>query len=534
MLRSLSRVLGYSSVLALFWACSSDGDDGPAPSTAGKGGASGKGGAAGAGGSQNGKAGGGHGGQEGGSAGEAEPAGGEAGAGEAAGQGGGGAGGEAGASGEAGSGGSSGDGGSAGDAGAAGQGGAQGDASGAACLACASGCEEQLARCEESPLCEPWLTCVRACGSSSCVGECDADYGAAPIAIDELYACLCASDCETECSVADTCDKHCVESNGLPALTSTAPALLSDTGLYVEEGDAWLIRPGVRTFEPEYELWADGAVKQRYIYLPTCKPIDTSDMDHWRFPVGTRVWKQFTRDGVRVETRMLARYGTGVADWLMVSYQWPLPASAGAAFDPRTAALAPEAGLDNANGTPHRIPSRGECTQCHNALSERVLGFSAIQLSYPASAATAGDLTFTELADLGVLSDAPVRTGYDPPGDEVAQPALGYLHANCGNCHNETGTFTQSPSLWLRLLVGQTTVESTHAYTTAVGRNTGNPNFSTYKRIAAHHAELSSTVLRMQRNPSTGEILPMPPIGRKLPDTGGISTVSAWINSLPE
>jgi hypothetical protein len=520
-------------MLALFWACSSDDGDDAGP-TAGKGGsgAAGKAGTAGQGGT--GGSGDSAGGRAGGT-GEPGGSGGEAGTPEAAGASGSGAhgAGEAGSGGEAAGGGPAG---ASGEAGAGGEAGSKGGTSGAACLACASECEDELERCESSPLCNGWLSCVRACEGSSCVADCDDTYGAAPILLDKIYACLCASDCEAECSGVEVCDKSCEDDAGLPVLSNTPPEKLSDTGLYVEAAGAepWAIAPYVRTFEPEYELWADGAVKQRYIYLPRCKPIHSSDMDHWSFPVGTRIWKQFTRDGVRIETRLLARFGTGVADWLMVSYRWPVPVSAGAPLDPETAGLSPEAGLDGANGTEHRIPSRGECTQCHGALSERVLGFSAIQLSYPASAGMAGDLTFSELADKGVLSYAPVRTGYDPPGSEVAQAALGYLHANCGNCHNETGTYTQSPSLWLRLLVGQTTVESTHVYTSAVAQNTGNPNFSTYQRIAPHHAELSSTILRMQRNPSLGEILPMPPIGRRLPDTAGVSVVSAWINSLPE
>jgi hypothetical protein len=524
-------------MLALFWACSSDeGDD--ADPTAGQGGGSGAAGRAGTGG-QGGTAESGRGGgtEAGRAGGEGDPAGGggEGGTPDAAGASGSGTdgGGQAGIGGETGGGGRAG---ASGEAGAGGEGGSTGATSGAACLACANECEDELERCESSPLCNSWLSCVRACDRAGCVEDCDDTYGTAPILLDAVYACLCSSDCEAECSVAEVCDKSCEDDAGLPVLSNTPPEKLSDTGLYVEAAGAepWVIAPYVRTFEPEYELWADGAVKQRYIYLPRCKPITSSDMDHWSFPVGTRIWKQFTRDGVRIETRLLARFGTGVADWLTVSYQWPLPASVGGELDPETALPAPDAGVDAANGTEHRIPSRGECTQCHGALSERVLGFSAIQLSYPASAGTAGDLTFSELADKGVLSHAPVRTGYDPPGSEVAKAALGYLHANCGNCHNETGTFTQSPSLWLRLLVGQTTVETTHVYTSAVGQNTGNPNFSTYKRIAPHHANQSSTILRMQRNPSLGEILPMPPIGRRLPDMAGVSVVSAWINSLPE
>ena len=44
----------------------------------------------------------------------------------------------------------------------------------------------------------------------------------------------------------------------------------------------------------------DRAAKRRWIQLPEGATIDTSDMDYWQFPVGTKLWKEFVRDGVRV------------------------------------------------------------------------------------------------------------------------------------------------------------------------------------------------------------------------------------------
>jgi hypothetical protein len=96
-------------------------------------------------------------------------------------------------------------------------------------------------------------------------------------------------------------------------------------------------------------------------------------MDHWSFPIGTRLWKQFTRDDVRVETRMLWRFGAGVGDWVMATYQWPLPVG-NEPPDPELATLV-STGVMNANGTLHDIPATGACTNCHGKLSERVLGF---------------------------------------------------------------------------------------------------------------------------------------------------------------
>lgn len=404
---------------------------------------------------------------------------------------------------------------------------------GEACTTCgATACENELARCEASPRCSAWLACVNSCDTAACAENCDEDAQSAVLLTTKVYQCLCAADCVDECGTLEICDKSCVEGAGPPSSSgsiSTAPPLLTDTGLFVRESnsDPWTLAPYVESFQPEYVLWSDGAEKERHIYLPRCATIDTSDMDHWSFPIGTRLWKQFTRDDVRVETRMMWRFGSGVGDWVMATYQWPLPVG-NEPPDPELATLVDVAGVMNANGTLHDIPGTGGCIACHGKLSERVLGFSAIQLSHALQG-----VTFTELADRGILSYVPVRTGYHPPGDSTAQAALGYLHSNCGSCHNDTGQSTGPMQMLLRLLVAQQTVASTGALTTAVNVDTFHPGFPSIDRIEPTQPGQSAIVVRMQRNPSLGEALQMPPVARELPDTnGGIAAVAAWVTNL--
>src|SRR5262249_14984415 len=84
------------------------------------------------------------------------------------------------------------------------------------------------------------------------------------------------------------------------------------------------ISPEVTEYVPRFPLWADTATKRRWIYIPPGSQIDTTDMNHWRFPIGTKLWKEFTRDGVRVETRYIVKIGPGdlLADWFYIAYQW--------------------------------------------------------------------------------------------------------------------------------------------------------------------------------------------------------------------
>src|SRR5262249_49549810 len=160
--------------------------------------------------------------------------------------------------------------------------------------------------------------------------------------------------------------------------------------------------------------------KRRWIYLPPGTTIDTSDIDHWQFPMGTKFWKEFTRDGIRVETRYIVKVGPGTQtkDWFFVSYEW------NATQDDTHQVIF---GEQNANGTQHDIPSRMDCKTCHEALAPaRILGFQAIQLD------GATPLSLDQAASMGWLSDPP--SGSSPhfpiPGNAQEKAALGYLHAN--------------------------------------------------------------------------------------------------------
>src|SRR2546425_1198173 len=74
------------------------------------------------------------------------------------------------------------------------------------------------------------------------------------------------------------------------------PPLLSQTGLYSDFG-ARKFADGLIAFAPRWSFWVDGAEKDRHLYLPPGTKIDTTDMDFWKFPVGTKVWKEFKADG---------------------------------------------------------------------------------------------------------------------------------------------------------------------------------------------------------------------------------------------
>ena len=199
------------------------------------------------------------------------------------------------------------------------------------------------------------------------------------------------------CRQLETAEEICK----LPSKESLLPELLSQTGLY-QDIEQKLVHPAMLPYKPEYQLWSDAEFKQRWTYIPECDKIDSTRMDDWSFPIGTRFFKEFQRDGVRIETRLIERFGPGDRDFAMASYQWNEAET--------EATKVAEEGIENVRNSGHDIPSKAECLQCHGTYSlgggrpSRGLGFSAIQLSHSDS-----ETTLQTLIDSDLLSRNPAH-----------------------------------------------------------------------------------------------------------------------------
>lgn len=313
-----------------------------------------------------------------------------------------------------------------------------------------------------------------------------------------------------------------------PAAVRTIPESLSETGLYSDFA-AKLIADDVLSFEPQYPLWSDGASKRRWIRLPAGTSIDASDPDHWVFPVGTRLWKEFAHDR-RIETRYAEKLADG--SWWRVAYLWNA--------EETEARLAPASGVRAAArssaGTPHDVPSRADCFSCH-ATGDAALGFDALQLSpdrdelAPHSLSpNAADVDLADLIERGLVRDLPVPWREVAPRIDGATPreraVLGYLHGNCGACHRDGGLLEllelrldarlgADRSRTLDTLVGVPSrfTPPDAAPGTAVRVRPGSPESSTlFYRIAS-------------RAPETR----MPPLGTHGIDHAALTLIEAWI-----
>lgn len=312
------------------------------------------------------------------------------------------------------------------------------------------------------------------------------------------------------------------------------PATLMDTGLCLDAA-CMQIAPDVKAYTPRWQLWSDGATKKRWIYLPPGTQIDTSDMDFWQFPVGTKIWKEFTRDNIRVETRLIMRIGSGqtVNDWFYVPYVWNAT---------QDATTAEPFGVPDANGTQHDVPSRQQCKTCHENLQPtRILGFSALQLDYDNT--DPNQLDLKALIESGLLTTPPGGTAtpcsaspcFPLPSDTpaTALPALGYLHANCGHCHNPTSkVYTDiGVNMQLRLTTGSlATYAGTTTYSTTVGVMGTTSGVGSVKTLVTKgDCTQSQITLRFE---STNVAERMPALGTEVMDPTGDTTLRDWITNI--
>jgi len=167
-----------------------------------------------------------------------------------------------------------------------------------------------------------------------------------------------------------------------------------------------------------------------------------------------------------------------------------------------------------------------------------VLGFGALQLSpdrdplAPHADPAAAAVNLRTLVQRGLLRNLP--TALQSPRIAASSPteraALGYLHGNCGNCHNAEG-----PLAVLDMTLAQRVAEPDSADTvlrSIVGvasqfHPRGAPTDA--RRIAAGHEATSVIALRMAtRDP----LQQMPPLGTTAIDAEAMRLIGRWIESL--
>lgn len=319
----------------------------------------------------------------------------------------------------------------------------------------------------------------------------------------------------------DATDPCATEDGGSDGL----PSKLSCTGLYTDMLTKSVTSAAV-PYTPGLAFWSDGAVKARWLLLPTNGAIDATDLDDLVFPVGTKAWKEFKLGGKRIETRIFWKRTS--ASWSWATYVWAADESE---------AIRNDNGALNVVGS-YEIPEKSQCDVCHGGRKDKLLGVEAVSLAL----SSAQGITLDGLAKAGRLLPVPAKTTLALPEDATgkAAVAVGYLHMNCGvSCHNRfSGAAAQSSGLFMKLpaadlFAGSVAVSSLDTWTTSANQAIASATFQTYasqgyKRLLPKDASKSLiSTLAGQRGG-----LQMPTIGTHEVDTVGVQTVKDWINAL--
>lgn len=242
---------------------------------------------------------------------------------------------------------------------------------------------------------------------------------------------------------------------GTAAESANSPQLLSQTQAFTDI-DSLEVAPGILPYGVQSPLWSDGALKRRWIALPSDAQIGFSEAGAWTFPPGTVFIKQFgmalderAPDEVqRLETRFLVAASDG--GYYGLVYAWN--------EDQRDARLLLDGSADmldivqpdgSARHQLYTYPSQQACNACHSAAAGYVIGPRTAQLNGEyadgASVADAHNQLVT-WAQLDVF-DSPVgdiplseHEQLVPLDDETASVEArvrSYWDSNCSSCHND-------------------------------------------------------------------------------------------------
>jgi glucose/arabinose dehydrogenase len=322
------------------------------------------------------------------------------------------------------------------------------------------------------------------------------------------------------------------------------PALLSQVGVFTNIGT---LAP-TNTLIPytvNSPLWSDRALKQRWMAVPndgtynsTSEQIVFSPTNSWQFPQGTVLVKQFflpindTNSSFlkRLETRLLVLDNAGGV--YGVTYKWR---------DDDSDADLLETGtnenylITTPSGTTRTqiwtFPSRQDCLTCHNANAGYVLGVRTHQLncleSYPQTGVT--DNQLRSLGHLGLLGTnyaESALSGYlqscsvTNTSFSLETRVRSYIDANCSQCHRPGGAYANFDSRFTTPIDRQGLI---------YGAVNSFLNDSSDRVVVPQDLVHSLLYNRANRV----DAYEMPPLAKNVVDTNAVTTMAAWINSLP-
>ncbi|MEQ1503985.1 MAG: PQQ-dependent sugar dehydrogenase [Myxococcota bacterium] len=299
----------------------------------------------------------------------------------------------------------------------------------------------------------------------------------------------------------------------------TFPQTLSATGCF-DPADPSVPVAGLIPYDVAHPFWSDGADKRRWMAVPDGQTITVGADGDWEFPIGSVLAKEFTDNGLRIETRLTIRHDDG--GWAGYSYAWD--------EDGQDATLlAGGLAVDLADQT-WSIPDNGECVLCHSVAAGSSLGLESMQLNtvghYDATGRDANQLLTLDhigmfTAPIGDPATLPAYAAVDDTAASLDDRARAYLHVNCAQCHRPDG-----PSRTDIDFRFSTPLADTHAC--GVAPEHGDLGVGGALVITPGQPAASLVSLRMHLRDANQ----MPPLGTNVVDDVGAALIDEWITSL--
>lgn len=311
------------------------------------------------------------------------------------------------------------------------------------------------------------------------------------------------------------------------------PDLLSEAGIFVDMCSQ-VLADDLVPYSVNSPLWSDGTVKTRFIRLPAGTEVEFLERDHWVFPGGTLLVKNFYLDLVVgdpttrhiVETRFLVKRQTDET-WDGYSYQWnEAGTDAVLLADSSSVMYVIEDPQDEVGFflQTYYFPSADNCRSCHTRGAGFVLGLHTDQMNRIEAGGQNQLARFAPLFAGDTDLDYSSMPRLPDPADleeSVRDRARSYLHANCAQCHRPGSIGRTSIDLRYDTPLAQT--QTVDVFPTLGDMGASNPRI-----VAPGDPDNSTLYLRML----TLGTFRMPALATSIVDVQGAGLVRRWILGL--